>query len=212
MKKSLTLQQSLTLRAQLFFVCFHEGSRSSSWHHKASVKAVLMAQTAAVGPSPKAVLPALALLIQGGPNSFTWKMSGFAVSCRIPVLSILLFLVEPWITAMTEVLPSYCCQCIGVSQDGFKASLAGTSRGLRGAWEKEVSSRLLGEASECHLETQRSEGNGIEVLLFLTTGIFKVHQHHGLFRISSYACSRWCYYWREDQRLIDSYFLVIYFF
>lgn len=208
MKKSLTLQQSPTLRAQLFFVRFHEGSRSFSWHHNASVKAVLMAQTAAVGPSPKAVLPALALLIQGGPNSFTWKMSGFTeYRCYRYSYS--------W-SSPGLLQWQKCCHLTAVSvsasQDGFKASLAGTSRGLRGAWEKEVCSRSLGEASECHLETQRSEGNGIEVLLFLTTGIFKVHQHHGLFRISSYACSRWCYYWREDQRLIDSYFLVIYFF
>lgn len=49
---------------------------------------------------------------------------------------------------------------------------------------------VWGEASECHLETQRSEGNGIEVLLFLTTGIFKVHQHFWLLRISSNSCSR----------------------
>lgn len=34
--------------------------------------------------------------------------------------------------------------------------------------------RLWGEAAECHLETQQLEENRIEVLLFLTIGIFKI--------------------------------------
>lgn len=48
---------------------------------------------------------------------------------------------------------------------------------------------LWGEASEWHLETQRSERNGIEIFLCLTTSTFKVHQHFELLRISSNPCS-----------------------
>lgn len=86
------------------------------------------------------------------------------------------------------MLSFYCFQWPDLQQDYFESSLAENL--IRTLWSLRFLKRkfphiLWGEASEWHLETQRSEGNGIEILLCLTTSTFKVHQHFQLFRISS---------------------------